>query len=459
MPLPTQHKACDLCYTRKRRCVIRPGAAACVRCEKSSVACTASRQQPRAGRPPNRELAGVAKGSLVVFDLAISRPPRPVTESRDQDGSPPKLLASVGTIHYELPPPTRLPSNIDSLSDIYMFGPTFAGDFHRALEYCCHQSPGLLDEIFRALETSLAWARLALLPVEHIDIKSGAESVRKLHNVQITKTHDALGYLMLGQALAAFNSLIMPTGTASILRCTLSMVHAWYSEIARVPFFEPISIAPIFWDIVWCLLHREVPVIKPVLGRKGVVDRVAGICTSLLPTLYDLCVYSSQLQDCRVHDDTIDGIEQQIRAWTPDESGLALGQYSALEVLSMRTQAAMYKTATLLLIHRLRYPLGTEDPTAKALAEEILEARSQFSAVAGPSAKLQHSVFPTFLALLEVPTPVITVWENSTCLRARPVCMDGLVAFPGYVCEQRRAGFNGLLLDLVKTGPTFPSFP
>ncbi|KAL3444232.1 hypothetical protein BJX65DRAFT_311011 [Aspergillus insuetus] len=459
MPVRTDHKACDICYNRKKRCLIRPGAAACVRCQKSSLLCTTSRHQPRAGRPPNRGLPGVTKGSLGVFDLTLSRPARPLAESQGEYGSAHTRLASVSTIHYALPPPTSLPNNIDSLSDIYMFGPTFAGDFHRALEYCCRQSPGLLDEIFRALESSLLWARLALLPVEHVDIKSGAVSARKLHDTHISNAHDALGYLMLGQALAAFNSLIMPTGTASILRCSLAMVSPWYPDIARVQFFETIAIAPIFWDIVWCLMHREVPIIKPVLGRKGVVDRVAGLCTTLLPILYDLCVCSSDQRDGLVHNDTLCQIANQIRAWRPDESGLDGGNYSTFEILSMRTQATMYKTASLLLIHRLRYPLGTNDQLATALANEILEARASFLTAAGPSAKLQHMAFPIFLALIETESPVMSVWENSTCLRARPICMDGLVAFHEYVCEQRQIGFNGSLFDLVATGPDFASFP
>jgi hypothetical protein len=206
-------------------------------------------------------------------------------------------------------------------------------------------------------------------------------------------------------------------------------------------------------------MHREVPIIKPVLGRKGVVDRVAGLCTTLLPSLYDLCVFGSQQRHSIAQDDTLCQIEYQIRIWKPDESGLARGKYSTFEILSMRTQATMYKTAGLLLIHRLRYPLGTNDSLATALANEILEARTSFLTAAGPSAKLQHMAFPIFLALMEAESPVMNVWENSTCLRARPICMDGLVAFHEYVCEQRRMGFDGSLFDLVKSGPEFASFP
>jgi hypothetical protein len=327
---------------------------------------------------------------------------------------------------------------------------------HPNIKYFPPSSPNF-DSLRQVWNASGAGTSLAVVqPQSALDV---AALIKFVKAKSVPFTLRSGGHNLEGQALAAFNSLIMPTGTASILRCSLAMVRPWYPDIASVQFFEPIAIAPIFWDIVWCLMHREVPIIKPVLGRKGVVDRVAGLCTTLLPILYDLCVFSCQQNDGLAHDETLCEIENQIRAWKPDESGLARGNYSTFEILSMRTQATMYKAASLLLIHRLRYSLGTNNQFATDLANEILEARASFLGGAGPSAKLQHMAFPIFLALMEVESPVMSVWENSTCLRARPICMDGLVAFHEYVCDQRRIGFDGSLFDLVKSGPEFASFP
>jgi hypothetical protein len=346
------------------------------------------------------------------------------------------------------------------LSDIYMFGPTFARDLHRALEYCHRHSPHLLAEIFRALSSCLSWARLGELTEDQVDVKSGAISIEKLRNAEIKNLHDAVAVLMLGQALAAFDSLVTSIGTMSILRCSLSLICPWYPDIAEIQLLETIAIAPVFWDTVWCLMHREVPVLQPLLAWTRGVDRVAGLCTSLLPILYDLCVFSQRWKggvpqpQCE-----LDCIEQRIRTWSPDDSALTPLRYSTIEVLSIRTQASMYRTAALLLVHWIRHPLASSDPTSTGLAKEILSAREEFFASAGPSAKLQNTSFPLSLALLEVPISPDRFWESSTWLRTRPACVKRLSAFTGYVWDQRYAGFEGSLFDLVESGPNLVPVP
>ncbi|KAB8261810.1 hypothetical protein BDV32DRAFT_121082, partial [Aspergillus pseudonomiae] len=459
-----QKRACDQCYNRKKRCLIRPASSICVRCEKSSLACIVSRQQLRGGRPPKQGLPGVAKESLAVWDYALSAG-SPEEEAREE----PQLViksSSVKESGERSPESTHLgfPRHLEVvdfylLNDIYMFGFTFAEDFQRALEYCHRHSPGLLDEIFTAITSGLSWARFGLLTADQVDVRSGAASVGKLRNAVIAHTHDALAVLMLGQALAAFDSLVTSTGAISILRCSLSLVLPWYSDIARNRFMEPIAIAPILWDTVWCLLHRQAPVIRPVFNRAGIVDRVAGLCTSLLPILYDLCVVSHRLADGSAQETILEDVEHQIRSWSPDSPGICLEAYSEIEILSMRTQAVMYRTAGLLLIHRLRYPLTVEDATATALASDILEARTQFFANAGTGTKLQNTSFPLFLALLEIPISLEGLWESSTWLRTRPACVDSLFAFNHYYWAQRRSGFKGSLFDLIESGPEFVPSP
>ncbi|KAE8316509.1 hypothetical protein BDV41DRAFT_528414 [Aspergillus transmontanensis] len=463
--LMMQKKACDQCYSRKKRCLMRPASSICVRCEKSSLACTMARQQLRAGRPPKQGHPGVAKESLAIWDYALSRA-SPEEEGREEpqivikssatkdagERSPSDSTHSGSSTHLEV-------EDFYVLHDIYMFGLTFAKDFQQALEYCYRYSADLLDETFAAISSCLSWARFGLLTADQVDVRSGAASVEKLRNAVIVDTHDALAVLMLGQALAAFDSLVTSTGEISILRCSLSLVHPWYPDIARNRLLEPIAIAPIFWDTVWCLLHREVPVIRPLFSRVGVVDRVAGLCTSLLPILYDLCVVSKQLADGSVQETILEDVEHRIRTWSPDDSGLCLETYSELEILSMRTQATMYRTAALLLIHRLRHPLTFEDTTAAALASDILDARSQFFADAGTGVKLQNTTFPLFLALLEIPISLERLWESLTWLRTRPACVDRLFVFNQYYWDQRRSGFNGLLFDLIESGPEFAPCP
>ncbi|KAL2786084.1 hypothetical protein BJX66DRAFT_313490 [Aspergillus keveii] len=218
----------------------------------------------------------------------------------------------------------------------------------------------------------------------------------------------------------------------------------------RTQILQPIAIAPIFWDTVWCLLHREVPVIEPVFLQIDVVDRIAGICTSLLPILYDLCVASNALLNGPDRGtSTLDEIEHRVRAWAPANPNSS--QYTPLEILSMQTQATMYRTATLLLIHRLRHPISSNpDDTATALATSILETRTSFFKFAGPDAKLQNACFPLLVALLETDTSTEGLWESSTYLRNRPVCADRLFRFVEYVRGMRQRGFTGSLFELVR---------
>ncbi|KAL4869203.1 hypothetical protein BDV12DRAFT_168467 [Aspergillus spectabilis] len=126
----------------------------------------------------------------------------------------------------------------------------------------------------------------------------------------------------------------------------------------------------------------------------------------------------------------------------------------------MHTQATMYRTASLLFIHRLRHlPMKPEDTNATSLASEIIDARRQFFADAGSSAKLQNAAFPLFLALLEIPIPTEGLWESSTWLRTRPVCVDRLFGFVRYSWDQRRLGFGESLFELVEDGPEFVPLP
>ncbi|KAF9894116.1 hypothetical protein FE257_009089 [Aspergillus nanangensis] len=436
------------------------GSSRCGRCEKSSLACTISRHQPRTGRPPNRGLPGVSKGSLGVWDYAMTQE---IQESPEESETTPSNGTDDGGLSPSNPKHalfSRLPvEDFYILNDVYMFGSSFASDFYQALEYCHHHSPNLLDEIFIALGSSLSWARFGLLTADQVDISSGAASIEKLRNAVINHSHDALAVLMLGQALAAFDSLVTSAGTISILRCSLSLVQPWYTEIAQIKFLDPITIAPIFWDTVWCLLHREVPVIPPVIDRAGVIDRVAGLCPSLLPILYDLCVASSQMKHGSAEETDLTAIEQRIRDWSPDDTGLCLETYSKFEVLLIRTQAMMYRTASLLLVHRLRHPSMREDATATRLANDILDARTNFLDHAGANEKLQNVCFPLFLALLEVPVTLEGLWESSTRLRSRPACVDQLFAFQSYFWEKRKAGFSGSLWDIIDNGPEFVPVP
>ncbi|PKY03721.1 putative Zn(II)2Cys6 transcription factor [Aspergillus campestris IBT 28561] len=427
--------ACDECFRRKRKCHPAPNTMQCIRCQTSSLSCTRTRRPGRIGRPPNTGTPREVHSAELVQS----------NHSRE--------------IQQQLSLPDLDDSTFYEALDIWMFGSSFARDFHRAIHYCHQNSPWLLHEMFITMDTFLEWARFSRTTSERVDIKGGARSLQKLRTVEVTSAQDALAVLMLGQALAAFDLFVTFAGSIFILRYALSLVRPWYPSFARVQFLDPVTISPIFWDIVDCLAHREVPVIRPQLRDAPVVDRLAGLCASLLPTLYDLCVVGHEMRTDPDRVSRLDNIEAQIRQWTPDYRALETSGCSQIEIALMRTQAVMYKLASLLLIHRLRYPLTSHDDTAASLANEILAERTAFFSRQGSDATLQNVGLPLILALLEVPLSIDDMWESSTRLRVRPICVDRLISFHRYFWEQRLSGFNGSVFELVDRGPTFVVLP
>ncbi|KAL4931222.1 Zn(II)2Cys6 transcription factor domain-containing protein [Aspergillus undulatus] len=431
-----QRKACDQCYALKKKCVIPSTSTSCLRCTKASLICTTSRHQPRAGRPPkpDRGLPRTAKASLGIWNYSIPSERNTDFSILDDDGD-----------------------NFYLHHDIYMLGSTFAPDFHRSLVYCRQHSSHLLDDIFLACSSSLSWARFGILPATEVDVRSGAASVQKLRSATITNAHDAVAVLMLGQALSAFDTLVDCTATMSILRYSLELVRPWYAEILTLGsgVLEPVAVVPVFWDTIWCLLNGETPIIERgsvFRLRKGVVDRVVGVCTGLMPMMYDLCVVSRELAGLSTTGETkledqkcaLETIAHRVRSWDPERTS-ELSNFTPFEILSMKTQASMYRTGILLLIHHLHlrlhlrhhhnYPRNQDGDgdwqtqTAQILASTILTTRANFFSLAGPTAKLQNTSFPLLLALLEIAVSTDGMWESSTWLRHKPACVKRLFGF------------------------------
>lgn len=440
----------------------------CLRCQTSSLPCTRTRRPGRIGRPPNTGVSN-QEGTFNIWESStgdiIEQKPRAQPSSTNfstpNEVHPEELIQSNHSrdILQRLSLPDVDDSSFYEALDIWMFGSSFARDFHRAINYCHQNSPWLLHEMFITMDTFLEWARFSRTTSERVDLEGGARSLQKLRTVEVTGAQDALAVLMLGQALAAFDLFVTFAGSIFILRYSLSLVRPWYPQFARVQFLDPVTISPIFWDIVDSLAHREVPVIRPQLRDAPVVDRLAGLCASLLPTLYDLCVIGHDMRKAPDQAWRLDTVEAQISRWTPDYRALESLGCTELEIASMRTQAVMYRLASLLLIHRLRYSLTRHDDTATSLANEILAERTAFFSNQSSDVTLQNVGLPLFLAVLEVPLSIDDMWKSSTRLRVRPVCVDRLISFHRYFWEQRSSGFNGSVFELVDRGPAFVVLP
>jgi hypothetical protein len=489
-------RACDRCYKKKERCAYEPHAGKCIQCVQSNFPCTNLRSRNRPGRRPKATAFG-EHGSLHVWDSGsgsaierlnahasrkLSSPSSSETDNEvESDHSVVKGDLVRFPRHYQRDQSfsslwcRELGVSIEQLydiqsssleffyatNDVFMLGPGFADEFLTTLRECYEFSPGFLRDSYQALFTALIWARHQGTSFDQVDISRGALSLRRLRTFSVCNLRDAVAVISLGPTLAAFDLLTRCVGSATILRHSLSMVQAWYPTLSGNPGLDPIIIAPIFWDTAHCLIRREVPVIRYLIRDSHTVDRVAGMCTTLLPILYDLCVasckrkHSGEAQDAEI----IREVEKDIISWRPISSTELHKTFSKQEILAMTAQASMYRTAAMLIVHRLLNMIGTADDSAKAYAGDIVLNLQEYLISLGQEEKLQHTVLPMFLAALEIPNLASQIWGCLSLLKAPSICLKKLLAVVEYVWEQRSRGFSGFMFDLLETGPDFTIVP
>ncbi|KAJ5669274.1 hypothetical protein N7462_010344 [Penicillium macrosclerotiorum] len=487
------NRSCDQCYAQKKKCQRQEDLAGCTRCVNLSLDCSTVRHRRLPGRPARSKVLGPA-GRVQVWRskknshgfeaaqeerLAQSSPQSSATDARSSspdhvstaskesysaasDDETNRLLLSLGSkwLNPEesavLTPASR---EFYALHNIFMIGPTFAEPFRRALEYSRSKTPELLQDTFLAMDKYVEGARSnSTAPAEEIARVAGL--LKKLQATSIVNADEALAIFILGQSLAAFDTFVVSTGSMLILRHSLFLVKPWYPQLAQVEFLDSVTILPLFWDILGCLFKREVPIIRPQIYRPLAVDRIAGLCVSLMPMLYELCEVSYEIKSqSQPRTEKLERIEAEVRSWAPNPASLKTLRFTNTEKSALQAQAAMYRSAILLLIHRLIHPLSCQDGVAVSHANDILAERDKLLADGGPNMKLQYVCFPLFLALLEIPLRPESLWQSVTRLPICPACADQFFAFHKYFWQQRWGGFTGYLFDLMDKGPSFVAVP
>ncbi|KEF63160.1 uncharacterized protein A1O9_01136 [Exophiala aquamarina CBS 119918] len=343
---------------------------------------------------------------------------------------------------------------------LFMLGPSFAPSFRRAVQQTYMSSPGLLEGVYMAIFTAVEQPRLTLNEADEPDFTQGAVSLQQLRTANIAGVTDAVAVLVLGQTLAAFDLLTKCVNSSLILRYSLSSIQPWYQKLSEHSSFEVFTITSIFWDTIWSLLRRECPIIRFRSPRRLIVDRLAGLCTTLLPLLGDLSIAGHRLKHGEFSESdasltTIKMIEQRILSWAVTEPEDLTESFSEEEVLGMKTQASMYKSAGLLIAHRLLNPIGTQDDVAQWHANNIMLDFLRYPELVGPDAQLRQVGFPILIAALELPDPMSEIWQSIPLLKVAPICLAKLKSLVEYVWTERRQGYSGYLLDLVDQGPDF----
>ncbi|OAL49787.1 hypothetical protein IQ07DRAFT_587481 [Pyrenochaeta sp. DS3sAY3a] len=475
-------KACDHCYQNKEKCSFGAGAKACTRCWNLRIVCSTSRKKKRKGRRPVLKTFG--HGSLQVWELGRddkaeagnAEPGAPTLESKDA-----ALRGFLEVIRRRSTSQTAL-NAIDILTDDVKFeimhlpfvmGQSFMQDFRRAIfSVLCQSGPIITDGYlaFLSLVVRCQPSRVHRVPA---DLRSGATALQNLRKMEITRPQDALCALFLGQALFVFETLTdSSTNSAySILQSALISAKPWYPLLFRVPAFDTVTFCPVFVDIVGCLVHRKVPIIGLCLHDRVVVDRYAGLCSTLIPFLYSLCVQSHAAKSsaAMVHlDSTIPeyagdcytDIERSIELWAPIIPPDFLTAYDKAERQLMMIQSNAYRLAALLVIHRLRFPLGVQDTLGQYYAICIFHEISSFFVHSNTRVVGAFPVtFPLFISMLEVEGPGEDLLENLRQFPIQSICLQKLYSFVQHVRRIKESGANVRWFDLVENTLAYAVIP
>ena len=256
----------------------------------------------------------------------------------------------------------------------FVIGPSFAEGMRLSLQSRLVASPGLLIEGFLACSGELGRKCGQLDLEDHVSMSRCSKAVQKLRSRNLRDLSEAPGVLALGTSILTYDHLALMNTGPLICRYTLSQIEPWYLQLSRMPEMDFELNCLVYLDIFHCLLHREIPVLRPKIRDSKVVDRYIGVCYTLLPLLYDICNVASKLKGTNSIEevDTISRLHVLVANWQPTLPDDFASRYTTYEVVAMISQANIYRQVALLILHRLRYKFGNEDLAAKSYSESIL---------------------------------------------------------------------------------------
>jgi len=493
-------RACDRCHLSKEKCTFTDDSQqGCIRCRRLKITCSTSRRNRRIGRRPaakvfphgQMQIWSVEPHQQVQPDVrptsaslsvprqrSISSVPYDTTEevkspekadSPDSDDfmllGPEKLLAcptQLQTTHDAI----RTVLDVDQFTAIhmpFMWGSSFVPEAQKTIYAILRLSAPTLTEGYLAfLGLMTSYQRSLVMRRDAPDIKKAAKGLQRLRSVTITQIYDAACALFLGQIMYVFNVLTAHDSSTghSIVRSSLMSTKSWIPLLLQYPVMDTIVMSPLLIDTVECLARREVPILKLPATERIIVDRYVGLCATLLPVLYDLCECSYDMKrdvtdvgsdSHPEHSLRLAEIEQTVRCWEPQIPPQMSTEFAQHEILAMVTQAKVYRLAALLIIHRLRYPLGVENTTGKNLANSIFAEMTYFTKSATQKTTALPIVFPLTLSMFEVQGPGEELLEKLSSFTVQSTSALRLQEFVRRVRASRESGFGGLWFELAET--------
>ncbi|KAL3482857.1 hypothetical protein BJX62DRAFT_231391 [Aspergillus germanicus] len=249
-------------------------------------------------------------------------------------------------------------------------------------------------EMYRMIRSRVAEAPLLLLrpyvavlrvflrchtnetPCSDTEWSSCASALQTLRNTQTIKSNHVASFLALGMSLVTFHRMISGISASTICRFTLSLIEPYYyaNQIDECDALE------------LSMFRARVPVIEYQVRDPSRVYQQAGLCGSLLPLLYQVCLLATAVKMGEGHNipsSSYDNIKRELHAWLPVISPSTLERFSSEETLLLIAQANLHRAAALLYLHRLRYPFGKQNEEAEDLSRAMVNEMEHCLAVAG----------------------------------------------------------------------------
>lgn len=385
--------ACDRCHSIKARCLAGT-ARCCYRCYRLGHSCTYSRPRGKRGRKARvlspRSLASDAaeegnSHSNWVPESSVILAEKDAVHEGDAFGM--QKLPLISTIYRE-----GVISQISEYTSIqicnfFSFGPLLSEEMCYMIRSRLQEAPLLLLGPYAAV------ARVFLRSIANgtgcndADLSKCASALQDLRKAKITKSNYAGGILSLGTSLLTFHRLISGVSASTICRHTLTLIRPLYyaGKLRGSDTRELVCL--IFLDTTQSLFRARIPVIQLQEQDPFVVNQHAGLCGSLLPLLYRICVLASGVrtgnEEDISHSATFVTLWNELKEWSPIIPESVLERFSPEEMFLLIEQANLQQIAALLLLHRLRYPFGEEDTEAEALSSKIVACMTHCLDVAG----------------------------------------------------------------------------
>lgn len=532
--MSTHPPACDRCHALKMKCVYQDihSRLACSRCWRMAQPCTSTRKTLAVGRPrkkttstqpkPNTEFVWTysqrQRGTTTSFAStgAHLENPRPISDGSKcrltQECATPLTIRPRNFLLSGIKPSERLLLELifytPTFIHHFILSPSFADNILTQLFARVCSAPDVLRDIF--LANAGQFARMIGLHLMNNDsneeFSNSARAVQVLRAAEmhaLQKEADLINFLTLGLGIITFDLFTSGLHAHLVSRFTVGLVEHLYPRYPLDTHQQrlishahlDLHLTPLlFCDVINCIVKRGVPVLKFQYQTVQPVDRYIGLCSELLPHLFDICFVSHELNASEMPDEKhasvasnvdlkkeLDRVEQAVESWVPLAPDDFTASHPPQDVKVIETQAEIYKYAALLIIHRLRFRLGRHDDAAKSLSHLIFTniKKLQHLASNGPTdhsrrddiigyAKSDMAFeyrlnFPYLVASLEVEglearSEVINILPVVVSPKRYPHVNHMLEQFLHYYWSARDENPHRQFFDLISRGPVFVLF-